>query len=465
MSEKTIKFKEDVKPPYNGKIKAPTRIADTRDTWYIIINDGEKDGPYTTEDMRGFFEADIFEDDTLCTNEGIDGNYYKMGHIFYPNILDAFQPNDYNPLVNLDRRTAAATAEISRLAEKQEWNLAAGGVAVNQLPSTDTDPVEGDEELKWFLHHGNPKWVNKKGEIVKFGESVRRDFIMIGDVMTMFEFRKMDPLRFSHKGDGILRIKMNEKECAINGMQTTVCVKEMMIFTINGILYKLYPVINGSKRYLIMCNGPEVVEVIFFAGSEPTTLPQTSVVSDSVDSRQIPSYADLSQMKYRSVSELLGFNDETMKKVCIFSENIHVRRSLLSVVYDRDSIFTILTQGKYWKFTYWENNRQIYIVFTPEGHIKHESGEITGSWSIKKEGSFALYQDNRDWSTIYRQRIKYRVRLEMVGGAKHNMYVLKDTTTSIFYLQEELAYFKIVDGAVTMADISGRKSCDAFRVV
>jgi hypothetical protein len=214
-----------------------------------------------------------------------------------------------------------------------------------------------------------------------------------------------------------------------------------------------------------MCNGPEVVEVIFFAGSEPPILAHTGVVSDSTDSRQIPSYADLSQMKYRSVSELLGFNDETLKKVCIFSENTHVRRSLLSVVYDRDSIITILTHGKYWKFTYWENNRQIHIVFTPEGHIKHESGEIAGSWSIKKEGSFALYQDNRDWSTIYRQRIKYRVRLEMIGGVKQNMYVLQDTITSLFYLQEELAYFQIVNGMATMADISGRKACDAIRLV
>ncbi len=214
-----------------------------------------------------------------------------------------------------------------------------------------------------------------------------------------------------------------------------------------------------------MCNGPEVVEVIFFAGSEPPMLSQTSVVSDSTESRQRPSYADLSQMKYRSVSELLGFNDETLNKVCIFSENTHFRRSLLSVVYDRDSIITILTHGKYWKLTDWEDNRQIHVFFTPEGDIRHESGEIIGTWCIDKEGSFALYQDNRDWSTIYRQRIKYRVRLEMIVGAKHNMYLLQDTITSIFYLQEELAYFQIVNGMATMADISGRKACDGIRIV
>jgi hypothetical protein len=53
----------------------------------------------------------------------------------------------------------------------------------------------------------------------------------------------------------------------------------------------------------------------------------------------------------------------------------------------------------------------------------------------------------------------------MIGGRTYNMYVLKDTTNGIFYLNEELAYFQIIDGKVTMADISGRAACDAVRVV
>jgi hypothetical protein len=53
----------------------------------------------------------------------------------------------------------------------------------------------------------------------------------------------------------------------------------------------------------------------------------------------------------------------------------------------------------------------------------------------------------------------------MVGGFMHNMYVLQDTTTSLFYLQDELAYFQVIDGKATMADISGRRACEAIRVV
>ena len=458
MSEKTVKFVEDTKPPYNGKLKAPNRIADPGETWYMVVGDGQKDGPYTREDMRGFFEADLFEYDDLCTNEGIDGNYYKIGLIFYPIIQNAFLPDDLNPLVNLERRTAAASAEISRLADKHEWNKAADG-KILQLANTDTDPVEGEEELKWFIHHGNPKWVNKDGKPVSFGMSVRRDFIMIGDVLTMFEFRKLDPIMYTHNGDGILRIKMNERECAINGMRTTVCAKEVMIYKYNGIIYKLYPVLNGSKRYLIMCNGPEVVEVIFFAGCETPQSPTKTEVGE----RPTPSYANLSDMKYRSASELLGFNSETIKNVCVFSKE--QRTPLLNVIDSQDSLSTILTHGQHWRLTDWVDNRQICIRFTPEGHITHESAEIIGTWSIKREGSFALYQDKRDWTTIYRHKVKRRVCLEMVGGRTYNMYVLKDTTSSIFYLNEELAYFQIINGKVTMADIIGRAACDAVRIV
>ena len=458
MNEKTVKFVEDTKPPYNGKIKAPIRIADLEETWYMIVGEGQKDGPYTRVDMRGFFEADLFEYDDLCTNEGIDGNYYKVGLLFYPIIQNAFLPDDLNPLVNLEHRTAAASAEISRLADKHEWNKAADG-KILQLPNTDTDPVEGEDELKWFLHHGNPKWVNKDGNSVSFGEAVRRDFIMVGDYMTTFEFRKLDPRMYSHKGDGILRINMNGRECAINGMQSTICVKEVMIFTLHGILYKLYPVLNGSKRYLIMCNSTEVVEVIFFACCETPQAPAKTEICE----RPTPSFTDLSEMKYRSVSELIGFNTETIKNVCVFStEN---RTPLLNVIDDQDLLSTILTHGLYWRLTDWRDNRQMCIRFTPDGHITHESVEIIGTWSIKRDGSFALYQDKRDWTTIYRHKVRRRVCLEMVGGRTHNMYVLKDKTTSIFYLNEELAYFQIINGKVTMADISGRSACEAVRVV
>ena len=456
--EKTIKFGEDTKPPYNGKIKAPNRLSETGDAWYMIVGDGQKDGPFTTEYMRGYFEADIIDEDCLCTNEGIDGNYYKVGLLFYPNVRDAFIPDGYNPLVNLDHRTAAASAEISRLTQKNEWNKAADGVIV-KLPNTDTDPVEGDKELEWFLHHGNPKWRAKNGDTIKFGDAVRRDFIMIGDNITMFEFRKLDPRMYPHSGDGIMRIKMKGRECTINGMKTTVCVKEVMIFQMHGTLYKLYPALNGSNRYLIMCNGPDVVEVIFFAPMSTSRVEQPSIY------RPRPGYAGLVQMKYRPASELLTFNYESIKDVRVFSETTTDKRSLLKVIDDQDSLTTILTHGKYWRLTDWEDNRQIHMLLTPEGNVTDESAEIIGTWRIEKEGSFALYQDKRDWHTIYRKKVRRRVRLEMTGGFMHNMYVLQDTTTSLYYLQEELAYFQIIDGKVTMADISGRKACEAIRVV
>jgi hypothetical protein len=83
-----------------------------------------------------------------------------------------------------------------------------------------------------------------------------------------------------------------------------------------------------------------------------------------------------------------------------------------------------------------------------DGSVRHESDEIAGTWSIQNTASFALYQDHRDWTTIYKKKLQYRIRVELQGAAAPatplNMYVLYDTTSGVFFLQEELAYFQII---------------------
>ena len=133
--------------------------------------------------------------------------------------------------------------------------------------------------------------------------------------------------------------------------------------------------------------------------------------------------------------------------------------------------------------TNWVDNRQICIRFMADGSIRHESDEISGTWSIQNTASFALYQDHRDWTTIYRKKLQYRIRVELTaiqvcGGVRSaeqvgevapatplNMYVLYDTTSGVFYLQEELAYFQIIAIKVMMADIGRRVACEAVRVM
>jgi hypothetical protein len=359
--EKTVKFNETAKPPYHGKIKAPTRIVDTGDVWYIMVNNGVHDGPYSNAEMRGFYEANMFADDTMCTNEGIDGKYYKLSLLFYPSIRDAFLPDECNPLIDLEHRTVAASADITRVAEKLAWNQAAGEI-VTQLTNTDTDPVEGDDELIWFIHHGNPKWLNKNGETIIFGESIRRDFIQVGEIMTMFEARKLDPRTYHHKGDGILRIKIN-----VNGIQEMVCVKEMLIFKINDVLYKLYPVVNGLKRYFVAQTAPDVVEVVFFTDLTPQPEPETEVkVSEEriTKCKTIPDYEEISCMERYSVSDLLAFNEDRVGDIRIFAKNTENKRPLLKLIEDRSSINTILTHGKHWVFKNWEDSKEMCILFT-----------------------------------------------------------------------------------------------------
>ena len=531
MNEKTVKFAETVKPPYNGRIKQPNRIADVPgDIWYIVAETGEKEGPYTTVQMRVLCEAGLLTQYTLCSNDGI---YYSLNLLFYPDIRNAFLPDEYNPLIGLEHRTAAAIADIDRIAGKRAWNEAAGNTIIS-LPNTDTDPVEGDDELKWFLRS---TWVGKNGEPITFGENVRRDFIMIGEEgnMTMYEFRNLDPTKYSHRGDGIYRINVKE-------LRTTVCAREVMLFMLNGITHRLYPVIHGSKRYLIECNGLEV-EIFAAGAAAPRTPPAHSIEDEEfavapvcggcrphapcsegggdedydedydedsddecmckyfddddddykcchcsridnqislADARPFPSYAEISEMNRYQASDLLGFNDDDQK------------RSLLKVMDDETSIVAILTRGRHWKMTNWVDNRQICIRFMADGSIRHESDEIAGTWSIQNTASFALYQDHRDWTTIYRKKLQYRIRVELTaeqqgacggrqppqGGVRSaepvtpiapatplNMYVLYDTTSGVFYLQEELAYFQIIAIKVMMADIGRRVACEAVRVM
>ncbi len=448
MSEKNVKFDENTKPPYHGKLKEPKRISETGDMWYC---EGISDGPYTTKEMREFYKANIFTDGMLCTNEGIDGNYYKLKLIFYPNIQDAFLPDEYNPLINLEHRTAAASADINRLTEKREWNNAAGSL-LQQLPNTDTDPVEGDEELLWFLHYGEPQWKSKDGETITFGRSVRQDTIQIGDYTTTFEFKKVDPRTYSHKGDGILRIKVNEDS-------TTLCVREMMVFQINGIQYELYPEINGPNRNLVQyCDSKK--KIVF-----STLSVNASLQTINITNRPIPEYDDIAHMKRRSASDLLGFMEDKITHTRVFSESNKDKRHILKVVENHISLDTILTTGNYWKLTNWETDTQTNIRFLTGGSVVSETNEVLGTWSIKKGGSFALYQDKHDWNTLYRKKIIHRICLEMIGSMKYNMYVLYDTINNTFYLQEELAYFQILDGKVSMADICGRKAYEAIRIV
>lgn len=488
MNEKTVKFAETAKPPYNGRIKQPNRIADVPgDLWYIVAETGAKEGPYTTVQMRVLYEAMLLTPYTLCSNEGIDGNYYSLNLLFYPNIQGAFLPDEYNPLVGLEHRTAAALADIDRIAGKRAWNEAANNTIIS-LPNTDTDPVEGDDELKWFLR---PTWVDKNGQPISFGENVRRDFIMTGDegTITMYEFRNLDPTKYSHRGDGIYRINMKE-------LRTTVCAREVMIFTRNGITHRLYPVIHGSKRYLIECNGLEV-EIFAAAGAAAPTgsadrTPTCSAgyddeefvdedsdsddeclckyfrddddykcsvcgVPDIADARPFPSYSEISEMKRYQASDLLGFDDDVQES------------PLLKVIDNNTYIPSILIRGRHWRMTNWVDNRQICIRFMADGSIRHESDEIAGTWSIQNTASFALYQDNRDWTKIYKKKLQYRIRVELQGAATPatplNMYVLYDMTSGVFYLQEELAYFQIVAAKVTMADIGRRVACEAVQIV
>ena len=100
-----------------------------------------------------------------------------------------------------------------------------------------------------------------------------------------------------------------------------------------------------------------------------------------------------------------------------------------------------------------------------DGSIRHESDEIAGTWSIQNTASFALYQDHRDWTKIYKKKLQYRIRVELTPATPLNMYVLYDTTSGVFYLQEELAYFQIIAIKVMMADIGRRVACEAVQVM
>jgi len=128
-----------------------------------------------------------------------------------------------------------------------------------------------------------------------------------------------------------------------------------------------------------------------------------------------------------------------------------------------DPSITALTDEKGWTLTspYINVKQTIPVKFMEGGNIFSQDKWL-GNWSIKKENGFALWQQPRNWSMIYRRQVSHRIHIKIPSEyAEVYMVMLYDTSTERYYLQQECSFFQQKYGAVRMVDIFGNMAWSA----
>jgi hypothetical protein len=116
-----------------------------------------------------------------------------------------------------------------------------------------------------------------------------------------------------------------------------------------------------------------------------------------------------------------------------------------------------------WEFTDWSKNEVTTIRFKENGDLER-SGLKIGRWSVRSGGSFALYQQpSTQWTSLHRVQLKDHILVEF-DNKKVRMYLLRDNSNGLIYMQEEMAYFKVVNECdVKLVNIFGQPAHSAVR--
>jgi hypothetical protein len=128
-----------------------------------------------------------------------------------------------------------------------------------------------------------------------------------------------------------------------------------------------------------------------------------------------------------------------------------------------DPSITALTDEKGWTLTspYINVKQTIQVKFMEGGNIFSQDKWL-GTWSIKKENGFALWQQPRNWSMICRRQVSHRIQIKIPSEyAEVYMVMLYDTSTERYYLQQECSFFQQKYGVVRMVDIFGHMAWSA----
>ena len=192
--------------------------------------------------------------------------------------------------------------------------------------------------------------------------------------------------------------------------------------------------------------------------------------------RLIPSLQSLADMEMPNPALLCDQHNTTF---CTTRSSLRESNPCMRVINDYFDMLGVLAESRRWVFTDWETNETINLNLreskqtsddVDDGSIGDvvdmESNEVIGTWSIQVgAGSFAIVQECDDVTTLRKECLKNRVRINYKnkqGIMRENfMYIVENEEAESYYLQEEKSWFRIVcdkfgKHSVKMVDIFGR---------
>jgi len=403
MSSKKVEFDSSIKISNGIKPPKPGRV------WGFIDSEGYQQGMFRMSEMKEMFEDGYFTENTMITSEGADGKFIPL-NLAYPNIELAFLKNyRVTPKKRCDgdfadtMEEAITPRDIVRFLCGRVWTNATG--ANIMFDSTNSQVLN-------MLDGCRP--VISKYELRLTGGIDKR--LLSGSSLPHFAYIN----------------------CVVSYGRTTV-----------------FPIVDGDNLYLHSYS--RVSDCIVARSALTATI-----------KRLIPNVTDLVDMTTIPPAILFSLNRGKMDEQSVFGGAGKNRsRESMNVIersdinHGKDLYHEFIVNRYGWEFTDWSKNEVTTIRFKDNGKV---DGIKDGRWSVRSGGSFALYQQrSTEWKSLHRVQLKDHILVEF-DNKKVHMYLLRDNSNGLIYMQEEMAYFKVVnESEVKLVNIFDKPAHSAVR--
>ena len=383
MSSKRVNFDSSVKT--SNSIK-PGRV------WCFINGEDHQKGLFRMSEMRKMFEDGYFTENTMITSEGADGKFIPL-NLAYPNIESAFLKN-------------------YRLTPKKRCD--------GDFADTMEEAITPRDIVRFLCGR---VWTNATGANIMFDSTNSQVLNMLDGcrpVVSKYELRLtcgIDKMLLS--GSSLPHFAYIN--CVVSYGRTTV-----------------FPIVDGDNLYL---HSYSRVSACIVARSSLT----------ATIKRLIPKVTDLVDMTTIPPAILFSLNRGKMDEQSVFGGAGKNRsRETMNVIersdinHGKDLYHEFIVNRDGWVFTDWSKSEVTTIRFKDNGHLEYK-GKNDGRWSVRSGGSFALYQQpSTEWKSLHRVQLKDHILMEF-DNKKIHMYLLRDNSNGLIYMQEEMAYFKVVN--------------------
>ena len=406
MSSKKVEFDSSVKMSSGVSIK-PTKPGRV---WCFIDGNGYQQGMFRMREMKEMFDDGYFSEDTMITSEGSDGKFIPLKLAYGPNIKLAFLKN-------------------YRITPKKRCD--------GDFADTMEEAITPRDIVRFLCGR---VWTNDNGASIMFDSTNSQ-------VLSMCEGYR--PVVAKYK----LRLT-----CGIDKKVLTGSTLPHFAYINCVVSYgrtTVFPIVDGDKLYL--CS--RVSDCIVASSSLTATI-----------KRPIPKADDLVDMTTISPAVLFSVNRGKMDEQPVFGgTGKNNSRESMNVIewseinHGKDLYHEFIVNRAGWEFTDWSKNEVTTILFKGNGDLERNGLKI-GRWSVRSGGSFALYQQRSTWwKSLHRVQLKDHILAEFDNKQLH-MYLLRDNSNGLIYMQEEMAYFKVVDKSeVKLVNIFDQPAHSAVR--